>query len=33
MWSVGVMLYQLFSHRFPFWETMEECKARWGQYN
>eukprot|EP00200_Dunaliella_tertiolecta_P002107 CAMPEP_0202344348 /NCGR_PEP_ID=MMETSP1126-20121109/4076_1 /ASSEMBLY_ACC=CAM_ASM_000457 /TAXON_ID=3047 /ORGANISM="Dunaliella tertiolecta, Strain CCMP1320" /LENGTH=412 /DNA_ID=CAMNT_0048935541 /DNA_START=77 /DNA_END=1315 /DNA_ORIENTATION=- len=27
MWSVGVMLYQLFAHRFPFWATMEECKA------
>lgn len=27
MWSVGVMLYQLFARRFPFWLSMEECKA------
>lgn len=27
MWSVGVMLYQLYARRFPFWETMEGCKA------
>ncbi|KAF5830992.1 kinase-like domain-containing protein [Dunaliella salina] len=27
MWSLGVMLYQLFAHRFPFWSTMEQCKA------
>ena len=23
MWSVGVMLYQLYARRFPFWDTME----------
>lgn len=28
MWSMGVMLYQLYARRFPFWETMEECKSR-----
>lgn len=27
MWSIGVMLYQLFSRRFPFWENVETCKA------
>jgi serine/threonine protein kinase len=30
MWSVGGMLYQLYARRFPFWDTMEECKARYG---
>lgn len=27
MWSVGVMLYQLYARRFPFWDTLESCKA------
>ncbi len=27
MWSVGVMLYQLYARRFPFWDDMEACKA------
>lgn len=27
MWSIGVMLYQLFTRRFPFWENVETCKA------
>jgi serine/threonine protein kinase len=27
MWSVGVMLYQLFAQRFPFWPDMAACRA------
>ena len=27
MWSAGVMLYQLFAKRFPFWDNLETCKA------
>lgn len=27
MWSFGVMLYQLYSRRFPFWEDMATCRA------
>lgn len=27
LWSLGVMLYQLLSRRFPFWETEGGCKA------
>jgi len=27
MWSIGVMLYQLFTRRFPFWDSVETCKA------
>lgn len=25
--SFGIMLYQLYARRFPFWDTMEGCKA------
>jgi calcium-dependent protein kinase len=27
IWSLGVMLYQLYSQRFPFWKNVEDCKA------
>jgi len=27
MWSVGIMLYQLFARRFPFWDTYEACRS------
>ncbi|KAJ9518166.1 hypothetical protein QJQ45_010070 [Haematococcus lacustris] len=27
MWSLGVMLYQLYARRFPFWDSMESCRA------
>jgi serine/threonine protein kinase len=27
MWSLGVMLYQLYTQRFPFWPSVEDCKA------
>jgi hypothetical protein len=26
MWSLGIMLYQLYARRFPFWRTYEECR-------
>lgn len=26
MWSVGMMLYQLYARRFPYWPTYEACK-------
>lgn len=28
VWSAGIMLYQLFAYRFPFWPTMDGCKAQ-----
>lgn len=27
MWSLGVMLYQLFSRRFPFWDGESYSRA------
>lgn len=27
MWSLGMMLYQLFARRFPFWDTYAACKS------
>lgn len=27
VWSTGVMLYQLFSRQFPFWEAGAACRA------
>lgn len=27
MWSVGMMLYQLYARRFPFWDTYEACRT------
>jgi serine/threonine protein kinase len=27
MWSVGIMLYQLYARRFPFWDTYEACRS------
>lgn len=26
MWSLGIMLYQLYARRFPYWKTYEECR-------
>lgn len=26
LWSVGMLAYHMLSGRFPFWETMEQCK-------
>jgi serine/threonine protein kinase len=26
MWSLGIMLYQLYARRFPYWSTYEECR-------
>jgi len=26
MWSLGIMLYQLYARRFPYWRTYEECR-------
>lgn len=28
MWSVGILFYELFAARFPFWDTLDECKTR-----
>jgi calcium-dependent protein kinase len=27
VWSAGIMLYQLYARRFPYWETYEACRA------
>ncbi|KAL3158440.1 hypothetical protein ABBQ38_010674 [Trebouxia sp. C0009 RCD-2024] len=27
MWSLGMMLYHFVSQRFPFWESMDECRS------
>jgi len=27
IWSAGIMLYQLYARRFPYWETYEACRA------
>lgn len=27
MWSLGIMLYQLYARRFPYWKTYEECRC------
>ncbi|KAI8467254.1 MAG: hypothetical protein J3K34DRAFT_523859 [Monoraphidium minutum] len=27
MWSVGIMLYQLYARRFPYWSTYEQCRS------
>ena len=27
LWSTGVLLYQLYSKRFPFWDHVGNCKA------
>eukprot|EP00882_Tetradesmus_deserticola_P004577 GHRQ01004826.1.p1 GENE.GHRQ01004826.1~~GHRQ01004826.1.p1 ORF type:complete len:317 (+),score=127.36 GHRQ01004826.1:409-1359(+) len=26
VWALGIMLYQLYARRFPFWRTYEECR-------
>jgi hypothetical protein len=26
-WSVGIMLYQLYARRFPYWATYEQCRS------
>lgn len=26
-WSLGIMLYQLYARRFPYWKTYEECRC------
>lgn len=26
MWSLGIMLYQLYARRFPYWKTYEQCR-------
>lgn len=26
MWSLGIMLYQLYARRFPYWRTYEQCR-------
>lgn len=27
VWSLGIMLYQLVTHRFPFWDTFDHCQV------
>jgi serine/threonine protein kinase len=27
VWSVGIMLYQLVTRRFPFWDTFDHCQV------
>lgn len=28
LWSVGILAYQLIAARFPFWDTLDECRSR-----
>lgn len=28
IWSAGILFYELFAARFPFWDTLDECKTR-----